>query len=55
MYEEDLTQAEAGRRMGIGQQRLDRHVKLAETKIARVYEFWARHSEGYTLNEVEAD
>lgn len=52
---EDLTQEEAGKRMGVRREAVKRHIQVAETKIARVYEFWARRGEGYSLTiEMEA-
>ncbi|MEH7521703.1 sigma factor-like helix-turn-helix DNA-binding protein [Bacillus sp. JJ1503] len=50
VYVEDLTQEKAGERMGIRREAVKRHVIVAETKIARVYESWARKGEGYSLN-----
>lgn len=49
VYREDMTQTDAGDVLGIRKDVVNRHIKIAETKIARVYEFWARHSEGYSL------
>lgn len=49
VYGNDLTQEEAGKRMGVRRESIKRHIKVAETKIARVYEYWARYGEGYTL------
>lgn len=54
IYVEDLTQESAGERLGIRREAVKRHISVAETKIARVYEYWARHSEGYSItNETE--
>lgn len=50
VYEEDLTQEDAGKAMGVRQQVLARHLIVAEAKVARIYEYWARHGEGYSLN-----
>jgi DNA-directed RNA polymerase specialized sigma24 family protein len=49
VYEEDLTQAEAGRRMGMTRQGVEQHVNNAIDAIADVYWYWARHDEGYTV------
>jgi DNA-directed RNA polymerase specialized sigma24 family protein len=50
VYEEDLTQEEAGRRMGVSQQAVDQHVGGAIEAIAEVYYYWSRHGEGYAIN-----
>lgn len=49
VYDEDLTQEMAAERLGVRREAIKRHVKVAEVKIARVYEYWARHCEGYSL------
>jgi DNA-directed RNA polymerase specialized sigma24 family protein len=48
VYEEDLTQEEAGKRMGIRQDVVSYHVDRAVEAVAEVYWYWARHDEGYT-------
>jgi RNA polymerase sigma factor (sigma-70 family) len=48
VYEEDLTQEEAGKRMGIRQDVVSYHVDRAIEAVAEVYWYWARHDEGYT-------
>jgi DNA-directed RNA polymerase specialized sigma24 family protein len=53
VYGNDLTQEEAGKRLNIRREAIKRHIKIAETKIARVYENWARRGEGYSLSETE--
>lgn len=40
IYVKDLTQETAGERLGIGQQRVARHIETATVKIALVYESW---------------
>jgi DNA-directed RNA polymerase specialized sigma24 family protein len=50
VYEEDLTQEEAGRRMGIGQDVVSYHVTNAINAVSEVYYYWSRHGEGYTIN-----
>jgi DNA-directed RNA polymerase specialized sigma subunit len=47
VYEEDLTQEEAGKLMGIGQDVVSYHVERAIEAIAEVYYYWSRHGEGY--------
>lgn len=41
VYEEDLTQEEAGKRMGIAQQKIDIYVTNAIDKIAEIYYYCA--------------
>jgi DNA-directed RNA polymerase specialized sigma24 family protein len=53
VYEEDLTQEEAGKRMGIRQDVVSYHVDNAVEAIAEVYWFWARHDEGYSVGNTE--
>jgi DNA-directed RNA polymerase specialized sigma24 family protein len=50
VYFDDLTQVDAGITMQCSKQTVNRLVDIATVKIARVYEFWARHGEGYALN-----
>jgi RNA polymerase sigma factor (sigma-70 family) len=50
VYEEDLTQEEAGKRMGISQQAVDQHVSNAIEAIADIYFYWSHHGEGYVLD-----
>ncbi len=40
VYLEDLTQASAGERMGIGQDVVSGHIDAAITKIQRIYDKW---------------
>ena len=47
VYEEDLTQEEAGKRMGIGRRAVGYHVEDAIDAIAEIYYYWANHDEGY--------
>jgi predicted DNA-binding protein YlxM (UPF0122 family) len=51
VYEEDLTQEEAGRAMGIGRRAVGYHVEDAIEAISEVYYFWSHHGEGYGLME----
>lgn len=48
VYEEDLTQEEAGKRMGIAKQNVHSYVNTAIEKISEVYYYWCGHREGYT-------
>jgi RNA polymerase sigma factor (sigma-70 family) len=50
VYEEDLTQEEAGRRMGVSQQAVDQHVSGAIEAVSEIYYYWSRHGEGYAIN-----
>lgn len=49
VYCEDLTQTDAGARMGVRREAVKRHITVATTKIARVYESWCRRGEGYAF------
>ncbi|KKB72053.1 MULTISPECIES: sigma factor-like helix-turn-helix DNA-binding protein [unclassified Bacillus (in: firmicutes)] len=49
VYFEDLTQVEAGKRMGIGQDAVFKHIDAAADKIADIYYYWAGHGEGYSM------
>jgi RNA polymerase sigma factor (sigma-70 family) len=51
VYEEDLTQAEAGRRLNIAQNTVSEAVDRAIENIAEIYYYWSRHGEGYAINE----
>jgi DNA-directed RNA polymerase specialized sigma24 family protein len=53
VYEEDLTQEEAGRRMGIRQDVVSYHVDRAIEAVAEVYWYWTRHDEGYSVGNTE--
>jgi predicted DNA-binding protein (UPF0251 family) len=50
VYDEDLTQVEAGRRLGIAQQNVGMAVDRACESIADIYYYWASHGEGYVVN-----
>jgi predicted DNA-binding protein (UPF0251 family) len=50
VYEMDLTQEEAGRAMGIGQDVVSYHVERAVEAVAEVYWYWTKHGEGYRIN-----
>jgi DNA-directed RNA polymerase specialized sigma24 family protein len=49
VYYEDLTQMEAGRRLGIAQNTLSEALDRACEAIADVYYYWASHGEGYSV------
>ena len=56
VYDEDLTQVEAGKRMGVNREVVQEHVEKACEAIADIYYYWASHGEGYSvgkLNEAE--
>jgi predicted DNA-binding protein (UPF0251 family) len=47
VYEADLTQVEAGKRMGVHRVVVQEHVEKACEAIADVYYYWSGHGEGY--------
>jgi DNA-directed RNA polymerase specialized sigma24 family protein len=49
VYEEDLTQEEAGKRMGVNRIVVLEHVEKAIEAISEVYYYWSRHGEGYAI------
>lgn len=51
VYVEDLTQADAGKRMGVSRQAAEQHVDKAVDAIAEIYYYWSHHGEGYTIND----
>jgi len=51
IYEDDLTQEDAAKVLGISQQVLARHLNVATSKIADIYEYWSVKDEGYTFEE----
>jgi hypothetical protein len=52
VYFEDLTQEEAGKRIGVSQQSIDKTLSAAIQKIAEIYEYWANRGEGYSINDI---
>jgi RNA polymerase sigma factor (sigma-70 family) len=50
VYELDLTQEEAGKRMGIAQKNVSEALDRALENIAEVYYYWSRHGEGYAIH-----
>ncbi|MGG2024234.1 sigma factor-like helix-turn-helix DNA-binding protein [Gottfriedia sp. S16(2024)] len=55
VFEEDLTQAEAGKRMDIVQKNVSEAVERAVNSIADVYFYWANHGEGYDIVKTKGD
>jgi predicted DNA-binding protein (UPF0251 family) len=51
VYELDLTQEEAGKRMGVGRRAVGYFVEDAIEAISEVYYYWSHHREGYGLHE----
>jgi predicted DNA-binding protein (UPF0251 family) len=49
VYEEDLTQEEAGKRMGVGRRAVGYHVEDAIDAISEIYWYWCQHGEGYSI------
>lgn len=49
VYFGELTQAEAGERMGVGQDTISRHIDVAADKLTDIYYYWASHGEGYAI------
>jgi DNA-directed RNA polymerase specialized sigma24 family protein len=49
VYEEDLTQEEAGKRMGLDKQGVNNLLDRAIEGISEVYYYWSRHGEGYAI------
>jgi DNA-directed RNA polymerase specialized sigma24 family protein len=47
VYEEDLTQEDAGRAMGLARESVKAYVEDALEKIAEIYFYWSGHGEGY--------
>jgi RNA polymerase sigma factor (sigma-70 family) len=50
VYEEDLTQEEAGKRLGIAQNSVSEATDRAIEAISEVYFYWSHHGEGYAVN-----
>ncbi|MED4579053.1 sigma factor-like helix-turn-helix DNA-binding protein [Bacillus atrophaeus] len=49
VYFGELTQTEAGERMGITQQAVVFHLNAAVDSITDIYYYWASHGEGYAI------
>jgi DNA-directed RNA polymerase specialized sigma24 family protein len=52
VYDEDLTQVEAGKRMGLAQDAVSHLVNRACDAIADIYYYWASHGEGYSIGRL---
>jgi predicted DNA-binding protein (UPF0251 family) len=50
VYEEDLTQEEAGKRMGLDKPGVNNLLDRAIEAISEVYYYWSRHGEGYGIH-----
>ncbi len=48
VYFGELTQTEAGERMGIAQKNVNEALDRASEKLVDIYYYWAGHGEGYT-------
>ncbi|WP_096436519.1 sigma factor-like helix-turn-helix DNA-binding protein [Alteribacter populi] len=51
IYGEDLTQADAGKRMGVSHAAVSQFIEAGTQKIAEIYFHWAGHGEGYESGE----
>jgi predicted DNA-binding protein (UPF0251 family) len=49
VYDEDLTQVEAGKRMGVEKNGVNNLLDRAYEAIADIYYYWASHGEGYSV------
>jgi predicted DNA-binding protein (UPF0251 family) len=51
VYEEDLTQEEAGKRMGgLAKDAVNHLLDRAIEAISEIYYYWSRHGEGYAIH-----
>lgn len=55
VYEEDLTQEDAGKAMGIAQNTLSEALDRALDNIAEVYWYWSSHGEGYCVGYTKGE
>jgi DNA-directed RNA polymerase specialized sigma24 family protein len=55
VYEEDLTQEEAGKRMGLDKRGVNNLLDRAIEAISDVYWYWSRHDEGYRVTNTEGE
>lgn len=51
IYEDDLTQEDAAKVMGVRREVLARYMDAATSKIADIYEYWSVKDEGYAFEE----
>ncbi|HAM79629.1 MAG TPA: RNA polymerase subunit sigma [Ornithinibacillus sp.] len=50
VFIKDWTQGQTGRELGISQQAVGNYIATTLSKIAAVFEYWAKHDEGYRLS-----
>ncbi|SET42157.1 Sigma-70, region 4 [Oceanobacillus limi] len=55
VFIEDWTQEQTGEALGIAQKNVSTLIDRALLNIAEVFEYWARHDEGYRLTYGEAE
>lgn len=55
VYEEDLTQEDAGRAMGVGQDVVSYHIDRALEAVAEIYYYWSGHGEGYCVGHTKGE
>jgi DNA-directed RNA polymerase specialized sigma24 family protein len=55
VYEEDLTQEEAGKRMGLDKRGVNNLLDRAIEAISEVYWYWVQHGEGYTITSARGE
>jgi hypothetical protein len=55
VYEEDLTQEDAGRAMGLDKQGVNNLLDRALEGIAEVYWYWSAHGEGYCVGHTKGE
>jgi RNA polymerase sigma factor (sigma-70 family) len=53
VYEEDLTQEEAGKRMGLDKPGVNNLLDRAIIAVSEVYFYWSHHGEGYRIGGTE--
>lgn len=52
VYGEDLTQAEAGKRMGLDKRGVNNLIDRAIGAVAEIYFYWTGHNEGYKREDL---
>jgi DNA-directed RNA polymerase specialized sigma24 family protein len=55
VYEEDLTQEDAGRAMGLDKQGVNNLLDRALEGIAEIYWYWSAHGEGYCVGHTKGE